>query len=41
MKAAKKLGNYGGVAIFRYGLIFEPESSVAKQVKAELSNIKK
>ena len=41
IKAAKKLGNYGGVAIFRYGSIFEPESSVAKQVSAELSNIKK
>ena len=41
MKAAKKLGNYGGVAIFRYGSIFEPESSVAKQVNAELANIKK
>lgn len=41
MKAAKKLGNYGGVAIFRYGSIFEPDSSVAKQVNAELANIKK
>lgn len=41
MKAAKKLANYGGVAIFRYGSIFEPESSVAKQVNAELANIKK
>ncbi len=41
MKAAKKLGNYGGVAIFRYGSIFEPESSVAKQVNTELANIKK
>lgn len=41
MKAAKKLGNYGGVAIFRYGSIFEPDSTVAKQVNAELANIKK
>lgn len=41
MKAAKKLSNYGGVAIFRYGSVFEPESSVAKQVNAELANIKK
>lgn len=41
MKAAKDLGNYGGVAIFRYGSIFEPESSVAKQVNTELANIKK
>ena len=41
MKAAKKLGNYGGVAIFRYSSIFEPESSVAKQVNTELANIKK
>lgn len=41
MKAAKKLENYGGVAIFRYGSIFEPDSSVAKHVNAELSNITK
>ncbi|MGN1303418.1 MAG: glycoside hydrolase family 10 protein [Oscillospiraceae bacterium] len=41
IKTAKKLANYGGVAIFRYGSIFEPESSVAKQVNAELANIKK
>ncbi len=41
MKAAKKLSNYGGVAIFRYGSVFEPDSSVAKQVNAELANIKK
>lgn len=41
IKAAKKLGNYGGVAIFRYGSVFEPDSSVAKQVNAELANIKK
>lgn len=41
MKAAKKLENYGGVAIFRYGSIFEPESSVAKHVNAEISNITK
>lgn len=41
MKAAEKLGNYGGIAIFRYGSIFEPDSSVAKQVNAELANIEK
>lgn len=41
MKAAKKLGNYGGIAIFRYGSIFEPDASVAKQVNAELANIEK
>lgn len=39
--SAQKLENYGGVAIFRYGSIFEPDSSVAKQVNAELANIKK
>lgn len=41
IKAAKMLENYGGVAIFRYGSIFEPDSSVAKQVNAELANITK
>lgn len=39
--SAKKLENYGGVAIFRYGSIFEPDSSVAKQVNAEVANIQK
>ncbi|MGN0552696.1 MAG: glycoside hydrolase family 10 protein [Oscillospiraceae bacterium] len=39
--SAQKLENYGGVAIFRYGSIFEPDSSVAKQVNAEVANIKK
>ncbi|MGN0607694.1 MAG: glycoside hydrolase family 10 protein, partial [Oscillospiraceae bacterium] len=38
---AEKLGNYGGVAIFRYGSLFTPDSSVSKQVSKELENIKK
>lgn len=38
---AEKLGNYGGVAIFRYGSLFDPDPSAAKQVSKELENIKK
>lgn len=38
---AEKLDNYGGVAIFRYGSLFDPDPSAAKQVNAELENIKK
>ncbi len=41
ISAAEKLANYGGTAIFRYGSVFEPDSSVAKQVNAEISNLKK
>lgn len=41
IKKAETLDNYGGVAIFRYGSMFEPDSSVAKQVNAELKNIRK
>lgn len=41
VSAAEKLSNYGGTAIFRYGSVFEPDSSVAKQVNLEISNLKK
>lgn len=41
IELAETLSNYGGVAIFRYGSIFEPDSSVANQVQKELNNIKK
>lgn len=41
ISAAEKLSNYGGTAIFRYGSVFEPDSSVAKQVNMEISNLKK
>ncbi len=35
------LNNYGGIAIFRYGSIFTPSSSISAHVNAELKNIKK
>lgn len=41
MSAAKKLDNYGGVAIYRYESLFAPASAVAKQVNKEIKNIKK
>jgi uncharacterized lipoprotein YddW (UPF0748 family) len=41
MTLASSLSNYGGVAIFRYGSLFTPESDVAAQVQKELDNIKK
>lgn len=41
ISAAEKLANYGGTAIFRYGSLFEPDKSAAKQVNAEISNLKK
>lgn len=39
--SAQKLPNYGGVALYRYGSIFEPTSDVAAQVNKELKNISK
>lgn len=41
MKSAGRLDNYGGVALFRYGSLFEPERSVSAQVSRELGNIPK
>lgn len=41
MTSAQKLPNYGGVALYRYGSIFEPTSDVAAQVNKELKNISK
>ncbi len=41
MAEAKALGNYGGVAIYRYDSLFNPEPGVAKQVNKELKNIEK
>lgn len=41
MSSAKKLDNYGGVAIYRYESLFAPASAVAKQVNKEIKNIKK
>ena len=41
MKLAETLGNYGGVAIYRYDSLFNPDSSVAKQVDKEIENIEK
>ncbi len=39
MSAAEALGNYGGVAIYRYESLFAPEAGVAEQVNKELQNI--
>lgn len=41
MKLAKNLGNYGGVALYRYDSVFNPTSEVAAQVSKEIQNIKK
>ena len=41
MTLAKSLGNYGGVALYRYDSIFNPTSDVAKQVGKEVENIRK
>lgn len=41
MSSAQRLPNYGGVALYRYGSIFEPTSDVAAQVNKELKNISK
>lgn len=41
MSAAEALSSYGGVAIYRYDSLFNPESGVAAQVNKELQNIEK
>ena len=41
MTLAETLGNYGGVAIYRYDSLFNPVSSVAAQVDKEIENIEK
>lgn len=41
MILAKALGNYGGVAIYRYDSLFNPSSDVAAQVDKEIKNIEK
>lgn len=41
ISSAQELPNYGGVALYRYGSIFEPTSDVAAQVNKELKNISK
>lgn len=41
MTSAQKLPNYGGIALYRYGSVFEPASDVAEHVNKELKNISK
>lgn len=41
MKLAESLGNYGGVALYRYDSVFNPTSDVAAQVSKEIKNIEK
>ena len=41
MKLAKALGNYGGVALYRYDSVFNPTADVAAQVSKEIKNIEK
>lgn len=41
MALAKTMKNYGGVAIYRYDSLFNPESAVSAQVSKELENIEK
>ncbi len=41
ISTAEKLSSYGGVAIYRYDSLFNPESGVAAQVNKELENISK
>ncbi len=41
MKLAKSLGNYGGVALYRYDSVFNPTADVAAQVSKEIKNIEK
>lgn len=41
INSCNSLDNYGGIAVFRYGSIFTPASSVSAHVNAELENIKK
>jgi uncharacterized lipoprotein YddW (UPF0748 family) len=39
MSDAKNISNYGGVALYRYGSLFEPEQAVAAAVAAEVALI--
>ncbi|MDE5578050.1 MAG: family 10 glycosylhydrolase [Oscillospiraceae bacterium] len=41
MKLAKALGNYGGVALYRYDSVFNPTADVSAQVSKEIKNIEK
>jgi uncharacterized lipoprotein YddW (UPF0748 family) len=41
MVLAESLPNYGGIALYRYGSIFDPESDVAAKVSTETENIRK
>ncbi len=41
MKLAETLGNYGGVALYRYESVFAPASDVSKAVSKEVENIEK
>ena len=41
MKLAKALGNYGGVALYRYDSVFNPAAEVSAQVSKEIKNIEK
>ena len=38
--AAKKCSSYGGIALYSYRSVFQPESSVSAQVKKEISALK-
>ena len=41
MKLAGTLGNYGGVALYRYESVFSPSPETAEAVSTELENIRK
>ena len=41
IKTAKKLKNYGGIALYNYINLFEPKSELAQRTNAELMHIKK
>ncbi len=41
MKLAESLSNYGGVALYRYDSVFNPDSEVASAVSNEIENIEK
>ena len=38
--AAKKCSSYGGIALYSYRSVFQPESSVSKQVKKEITALR-
>lgn len=38
--AAKKCASYGGIALYSYRSVFQPESSVSKQVKKEITALR-